>query len=391
MGSLSRLADLLHGRWRPDRARPLARREAETGALPDFADVRGQADAKRALEIAAAGGHNVLMVGPPGAGKTMVARRLPGILPPPSFDEALEITRIHSAAGSGRRRPGRGAPLPRAAPHHLRPRGSSAGARCPSRGDHPRAPRRVVPGRGRGVLPRDPRGAAPAAGGRVRRDHPKPALPDVSHPHDADGGVQSVSVREPARRVPVHARWIAIRYSAAPQRTAAGPDRPRLSGATRRPRPSWCPRGRGGSVGSIAGRVVAARERQRQASGRERRALQRRDGRSAYPPPGACSEAVRWSGCWARAGRAASPGAATTGCCGWRARSPIWPAVSGSRTMTGRGARLPAGHAHRGGGMSARRCDACLRRGDPRGAPGRLIAAVLTAFAPAGPGPPRPR
>jgi magnesium chelatase family protein len=114
--TLARLADLLHGRWEPDRARPA--RPDRDGSNPslDLADVRGQEDAKRALEIAAAGGHNLLMIGPPGAGKTMLARRLPGILPPPSFDEALEITQMHSAAGigSGRlatRRPFR-------APHH---------------------------------------------------------------------------------------------------------------------------------------------------------------------------------------------------------------------------------------------------------------------------------
>jgi magnesium chelatase family protein len=67
--------------------------------IPDLKDVKGQNHARRALEIAAAGGHNLVLVGPPGAGKTMLARRLPGILPPLSFEEALEVSQIHSVAG----------------------------------------------------------------------------------------------------------------------------------------------------------------------------------------------------------------------------------------------------------------------------------------------------
>lgn len=84
----------------------------------DFSDVQGQENIKRAMEIAAAGGHNVIMVGPPGAGKTMLAKRLPSILPPLSLHEALETTKIHSVAGKLGTNASLIAHRPYRAPHH---------------------------------------------------------------------------------------------------------------------------------------------------------------------------------------------------------------------------------------------------------------------------------
>lgn len=84
----------------------------------DFGDVRGQENVKRALEIAAAGGHNLVLVGPPGSGKTMLARRLPSILPPLTLDEALETTKVQSVSGLTRKKGGLITQRPFRSPHH---------------------------------------------------------------------------------------------------------------------------------------------------------------------------------------------------------------------------------------------------------------------------------
>ncbi|MFQ5581345.1 MAG: YifB family Mg chelatase-like AAA ATPase [Mariprofundaceae bacterium] len=91
--------------------------DIEAHPVPDMADIRGQHQARRALEIAAAGGHHLLMTGPPGVGKSMLAQRLPGILPPLTLDQRLEVTRIYSVTGDASRLPMVSTP-PFRAPHH---------------------------------------------------------------------------------------------------------------------------------------------------------------------------------------------------------------------------------------------------------------------------------
>jgi magnesium chelatase family protein len=141
--SLGQVAALAAGEWTPARPRPMSldRREGET--VPDLADLRGQRHLRYALEVAAAGGHSMLMVGPPGAGKSLAASRLPSILPPLAAAEALEVARIASVCG--RLGDSGSSSRPFRSPHHtISPAGLIGGGNPPGPGEATWAHRGVL-------------------------------------------------------------------------------------------------------------------------------------------------------------------------------------------------------------------------------------------------------
>src|SRR5438128_8177692 len=242
--SLIQLANHFRGAQVLSRPQPKVREPSDP--LVDLKDIKGQESAKRALEVAAAGGHNLLMVGPPGAGKSMLAARLPTILPPLTPAELLEVSMIASVAGEieggalTNRRPFR-------APHHPASMPALVGGGLRARpGEASLAPsRRAVPRRVSGILAAGARFAAPAAGDRRGHGGAGELPRHLSGPLHAGGRHEPVPLRPRQRsRLHVQARRQRALHGRIPGTavgTADRPDRPPHRGAggdRRRPNPA---------------------------------------------------------------------------------------------------------------------------------------------------------
>ena len=306
-------ASLLPGDARARRcraARPLPRRRRPRPA-PDLRDVKGQAGAKRALEIAAAGGHSLLLVGPPGTGKSMLAQRLPGLLPPMDEDEALASAALLGLARAGGRRPARFGRRPGARAAPLGQRGGAGRRRLAAAAgrDLARARRRAVPRRAARVPARRrwrrcaSRWRAAASRSRARRG--RRAFPArfqlVAAMNPCPCGCLGAPPAPGAPAAARPTRWRATRAGCRARCSTASTCR---SKCRPRRRPSCWRQPDGEPSAAVAARVAAARERaaaraRARQRGAGRRARSTRSPAPTRPAPRflrSAAERLGWSG-----------------------------------------------------------------------------------------------